>query len=88
MRGAGGAVGGAAGLTRNGTAGAPPPGGEAAAAFGDPAQLGALLFTRYLLPFEVTGIILLIAVVGVVVLNQRGRQSVEARPDLQAPSGD
>lgn len=52
---------------------ASPPGGEALAAFGDPAQLGALLFTRYLLPFQVTGIILLIAVVGVAVLNQRGR---------------
>lgn len=71
-----------------GSAGGPPPGGEAAAAFGDPAQLGALLFTKYLLPFEITGIILLIAVVGVVVLNQRGRQQVEAKPDLKLPSGD
>ena len=53
---------------------AAPPGGEAALNFGDPAQLGALLFTTYLLPFEITGVILLIAVVGVVVLNQRGRQ--------------
>lgn len=53
---------------------AAPPGGEAALNFGDPAQLGALLFTKYLLPFEITGVILLIAVVGVVVLNQRGRQ--------------
>lgn len=74
--------------TLRGQAGAPPPGGEAAAAFGDPAQLGALLFTKYLLPFEITGVILLIAVVGVVVLNQRGRQSVEASPDLKQPSGD
>ena len=61
-----------------------PPGGEAALNFGDPAQLGALLFTKYLLPFEITGVILLIAVVGVVVLNQRGRQSVE----LKAPGSD
>jgi NADH-quinone oxidoreductase subunit J len=52
------------------------PSGEQAATFGDPAELGALLFTKYLLPFEITGIILLIAVVGVVVLNQRGRQGV------------
>ena len=56
---------------------APAPSGEAAATFGDPAQLGALLFTKYVLPFQVTGIILLIAVIGVVVLNQRGRQSVK-----------
>jgi NADH-quinone oxidoreductase subunit J len=57
-----------------GTTGAPAPGGEAAATFGDPASLGATLFTGYVLPFQITGIILLIAVIGVVVLNQRGRQ--------------
>ncbi len=43
------------------------------AAFGTPTSIGEVLFTRYLLPFEVTGIILLVAIVGVVVLN-RGRQ--------------
>jgi NADH-quinone oxidoreductase subunit J len=58
----------------SGLSSAPAPGGPEAEAFGDPAQLGALLFTKYLLPFEITGVILLIAVVGVVVLNQRGRQ--------------
>ncbi|MGQ9481582.1 NADH-quinone oxidoreductase subunit J family protein [Chloroflexus sp.] len=52
----------------------PPPESEALAQFGDPQTLGALLFTDYLLPFEVTGFILLIAVIGVVVLNQRGRK--------------
>ncbi len=55
---------------------APPPSPEAAE-FGDPARLGELLFTSYLLPFEITGVILLIAVIGVVVLNQRGRQRVK-----------
>lgn len=64
--------------------GAVPPGGEAAASFGDPASLGALLFTEYMLPFQITGFILLIAVIGVVVLNQRGRQTAET----QQPSGD
>jgi NADH-quinone oxidoreductase subunit J len=39
--------------------------------FGAPEQIGAVLFTTYLLPFEITGVILLIAVIGVVVLNQR-----------------
>lgn len=67
-----------------GGAGAAPPTGEGAASFGDPASLGALLFTQYMLPFQITGIILLIAVVGVVVLNQRGRTAVPANP----PSGD
>lgn len=52
----------------------PPPGGDALLTFGDPASLGRLLFTTYLLPFQITGFILLIAVVGVVVLNQRGRK--------------
>ncbi len=52
----------------------PPPESEALIQFSDPQTLGALLFTDYLLPFEVTGFILLIAVIGVVVLNQRGRK--------------
>ncbi|GIV90231.1 MAG: NADH-quinone oxidoreductase subunit J [Chloroflexus sp.] len=52
----------------------PPPDGEALVSFTDPRSLGGLLFTDYLLPFEVTGFILLIAVVGVVVLSQRGRK--------------
>jgi NADH-quinone oxidoreductase subunit J len=52
----------------------PPSESEALIQFSDPRTLGALLFTDYLLPFEVTGFILLIAVIGVVVLNQRGRK--------------
>ncbi len=70
-------------ITFRSAAAAPPP-IDAAAALGDPADLGALLFTKYLLPFQITGIILLIAVIGVVVLNQRGRQSEPANP----PAGD
>jgi NADH-quinone oxidoreductase subunit J len=46
-----------------------------ASGFGEPAELGKLLFTDYLLPFELTGVILLVAVIGVVVLNQRGRKT-------------
>lgn len=65
-------VAGIAGFTGPTTA---PPGGSEAAAFGDPAALGKLLFTDFLLPFQVTGVILLVAVVGVVVLNQRGRKA-------------
>ena len=38
---------------------------------GTPEQIGQLLFTTYLLPFEVTSIILLVAIIGVIVLNQR-----------------
>ncbi|GAB4436640.1 MAG: NADH-quinone oxidoreductase subunit J [Chloroflexi bacterium OHK40] len=79
-----GLLGVAAAASLRGAAGQPAPGGEAAASFGNPAELGALLFTRYLLPFEITGVILLVAVVGVVVLNQRGRQQAPAKP----PAGD
>ncbi len=43
--------------------------------FGAPAEIGKVLFTRYLLPFEIAAVILLVAIVGVVVLN-RGRQKV------------
>ncbi|NTW98242.1 MAG: NADH-quinone oxidoreductase subunit J, partial [Oscillochloris sp.] len=43
--------------------------------FGEPAELGKLLFTSYLLPFEITGVILLVGVIGVVVFNQRGRRA-------------
>ncbi len=39
--------------------------------FGTVEALGSQLFTTYLLPFEITGILLLVAVVGAVVLAKR-----------------
>jgi NADH-quinone oxidoreductase subunit J len=41
------------------------------AAFGSPAQIGELLLTKFLLPFEVASYLLLIAAVGAVVLARR-----------------
>jgi NADH-quinone oxidoreductase subunit J len=41
------------------------------AAFGTPAQIGELLLTKFLLPFEVASYLLLIAAVGAVVLARR-----------------
>ncbi len=38
--------------------------------FGSPAAIGEVLFTRYLLPFEVTSILLLIAMIGALVLTR------------------
>jgi NADH-quinone oxidoreductase subunit J len=38
-----------------------------------PEQIGLALFTDYLLPLEITGVLLLVAIVGVVVLQQRSR---------------
>jgi NADH-quinone oxidoreductase subunit J len=39
--------------------------------FGSPAQIGELLLTKFLLPFEVASFLLLIAAVGAVVLARR-----------------
>lgn len=37
--------------------------------YGSPAELGMLLFTKYLFPFEFTSLLLLVAMIGVVVLT-------------------
>ncbi len=51
----------------------------AAAGFGDDVRpLGEALFTRYLLPFEATSFLLLVAMVGVVLLSRRA--GAEGRP--------
>jgi NADH-quinone oxidoreductase subunit J len=38
---------------------------------GGTAELGELLFTRYLLPFEIISVLLLVAIVGVILLSKR-----------------
>jgi len=57
-------------LTHGGAEGGPgpaplPPG------FGSPAEIGRILYSTWLFPFEVTSILLLIAVIGAVVLAKR-----------------
>ncbi|MGA2281294.1 MAG: NADH-quinone oxidoreductase subunit J [Verrucomicrobiota bacterium] len=49
------------------------PGADASASApdGDPAALGKLLFTQYLLPFEVVSVLLLVAMVGVILLSKK-----------------
>lgn len=39
--------------------------------FGAPAAVGDLLFSRYVLPLEVTGVLLLVAMIGAIVLTKR-----------------
>jgi len=51
--------------------GAFPAGGAPAAAFGSPTQVGEVLFNRYLLPFEVTSVLLLVAMIGAIVLTKK-----------------
>lgn len=61
-----------------------PPATPEAEAFATPAELGRVLFTTYLLPFQITGVILLVAIIGVIVLNQRGRIEAErAREQIE-----
>jgi NADH-quinone oxidoreductase subunit J len=54
---------------------APPEMTAGMAAISAPERIGAELFTTYLLPFEITGVLLLVAIVGVVVLQQRSREA-------------
>jgi hypothetical protein len=44
-----------------------------------------VLFTQYLLPFEMVGIILLVAIVGVVVLNRGKQQAAAMEAEHQEP---
>jgi len=42
--------------------------------FGNPTAIGELLFGRYLLPFEATSILLLVAMVGAIVLTKKEKK--------------
>jgi len=46
-------------------------GGAVSESFGTTSALGERLFTQYLLPFEITSVLLLVAVIGAVVLAKR-----------------
>lgn len=57
-----------------------PPASEVAEGFGSPEAVGTVLFNEYLLPFEVTSILLLVAIVGAIILTMRqhtGRKYME-----------
>jgi NADH-quinone oxidoreductase subunit J len=45
--------------------------GSRAVAFGTPKAIGEMLFSSYLLPFEIISILLLVAMLGAIVLNRR-----------------
>jgi NADH-quinone oxidoreductase subunit J len=48
--------------------------GELPAGFGSPAQVGSMLFSSYLLPFEVTSVLLLVAMIGAIVLTKNEKK--------------
>ena len=64
--------------SRRSTARAPSSSGD----FGQPGQIGELLLTKFLLPFEVASFLLLVAAVGAVVLAPPARR--DRRPDEAA----
>ncbi len=43
--------------------------------FGSPQQVGMSLFNSFLLPFEITSVLLLIGMIGAIILTQRGGKS-------------
>jgi NADH-quinone oxidoreductase subunit J len=47
---------------------------ELPAGFGSPAQVGTELFQNYLLPFEVTSVLLLVAMIGAIVLTKNEKK--------------
>jgi NADH-quinone oxidoreductase subunit J len=47
--------------------------GELPSGFGSPSQVGTELFQNYLLPFEVTSVLLLVAMIGAIVLTKKER---------------
>ena len=57
-------------------------GAEVGAGFGSPGQIGQLMLTRFLIPFEMASYLLLVAAVGAVVLarRRRGLEEMEAEP--------
>lgn len=43
---------------------------------GEPVTLSSILFSKYLLPFEIISVLLLVAIIGVVVLTRRDRRKL------------
>jgi hypothetical protein len=52
---------------------------QLSAPFGSPASIGQVLFTDYLLPVNVVGMLLLVALVGVVVLTRPDTEKQDRR---------
>jgi NADH-quinone oxidoreductase subunit J len=44
--------------------------GEVPTTFGSPIEVGEVLFSDYLLPFEVTSVLLLVGIIGAIVLTK------------------
>jgi NADH-quinone oxidoreductase subunit J len=49
--------------------------GEVGQAFGSPAEIGRMLFDSYTLPFELTSILLLVAMLGAILLSRNEKEA-------------
>jgi NADH-quinone oxidoreductase subunit J len=58
-------------------------GPDVAAGFGSPSQIGELLLTKFLIPFEVVSFLLLVAAVGAIVLARRDSDLDQARDQVR-----
>lgn len=58
----------------------------AEAGYASPEQIGLLLFDKYLLPFEIVSILLLVAMVGAIVLTKEERKKVQKTAEENAGS--
>jgi len=55
-----------------------------AADYNNTAELGALLYTKFLYPFEIAGLVLLVAIIAAIALTMRGtRQVKNPKPERQ-----
>jgi NADH-quinone oxidoreductase subunit J len=61
-------------------------GADVGPGFGSPGEIGALLLSRFLVPFEAASYVLLMAAVGAVVLARRRRGIEEPPPPGEAPA--
>ncbi|HYC80177.1 MAG TPA: NADH-quinone oxidoreductase subunit J, partial [Solirubrobacterales bacterium] len=59
-------------------------GPDVPAGFGDPAAIGTLLLEKFLLPFEATSLLLLIAAVGAIVLANKQKSKEDDAPGVPA----
>ncbi len=50
------------------------PSADLSTEFGSPASIGRVLFSEYLVPFEVTSILLLVAMIGAIVITRKQRR--------------
>ena len=58
------------------------PGGEVAADFGHVEPVGEFLFTKYLLPFELLSVLLLVAIIGAILATRPKWPSLKLPPEL------